>query len=211
LTPPRVDGIDRMRELLQAVAVITSDVELPLVLRHILEAAVEVVGAGGGVLTLFSETGDDISESISAGRIPTDRLDGSIHSPIQGRDRLLGDLSLREKHETTEFSAEDAALVAGFAGTAAVAIDNAALRVRLRDLTLLEDRERIAVDLHDTVTQRLFAISLSLQGTVKAISAPEAAKRVSMAVDDLDQTIRQVRSTIFATYEPGLARGDHHL
>ncbi len=74
----------------------------------------------------------------------------------------------------------------------------------MRDLTLIEDRERIAADLHDTVIQRLFATGLALQGTVRAISTPEAAIRVEEAVGDLDETIRQIRSTIFALQAPRL-------
>jgi signal transduction histidine kinase len=62
---------------------------------------------------------------------------------------------------------------------------------------LIEDRERIAADLHDTVIQRLFATGLGLQATIKGISNPEAAQRVETAVTDLDDTIRQIRSTIF--------------
>jgi signal transduction histidine kinase len=225
VTRPRVHDVEGIRELLQAVAAISSDVELPVVLRHTLEAAVEVIGAAGGALGLLADGGDDVSELISVG-MARDQVDAIaarsesygmlggrsfLRTAMQGRDRLLGHLYLTHEQTDTEFSAEDAGLAAGFAGAAAIAIDNAELRVRLRAFTLMEDRERIAVDLHDTVTQRLFAISLSLQGTVKAISAPEVAERVTTAVDDLDQTIRQVRSTIFASYDDGPIRGDHYL
>ena len=65
---------------------------------------------------------------------------------------------------------------------------------------MLEDRERIARDLHDTVIQRVFATGLSLQGTVPLIHAdPDSARaRIEAAVDDLDETVRQVRSAIFS-------------
>ena len=67
-----------------------------------------------------------------------------------------------------------------------------------RQLATLEDRERIARDLHDTVIQRLFAVGMSLQGTVAHVHDPVIADRMSQAVDDLDQTIREVRGAIFA-------------
>jgi signal transduction histidine kinase len=83
------------------------------------------------------------------------------------------------------------------ARAAGVAGENARLHARVRDLTLVEDRERIAADLHDTVIQRLFATGLSLQSTLRRISPPDAAQRVETAVADLDDTIRQIRTTIF--------------
>ena len=75
------------------------------------------------------------------------------------------------------------------------------------ELSLVEERERIAADLHDTVIQRLFATGLGLQGTVRSIDDPGAADRVQEAVDELDETIRQIRSTIFALQNPRVAGG----
>jgi signal transduction histidine kinase len=124
--------------------------------------------------------------------------------PIRVRDQVFGNLYLTEKQDTEEFSAEDEGLAVALAGAAGIAIENARLHARVRDLTLIEDRERIAADLHDTVIQRLFATGLALQGTVRAISPPEGAARVQDAVGDLDETIRQIRSTIFALQAPRL-------
>ena len=69
----------------------------------------------------------------------------------------------------------------------------------MHDLALVEDRERIARDLHDTVIQRLFATGMVLQSTLPLVSAdPQAAiARISGAVDDLDTTIKDIRSAIF--------------
>jgi signal transduction histidine kinase len=122
--------------------------------------------------------------------------------PIRVRDQVFGNLYLTEKEDATEFSAEDEGLAVALAGAAGIAIENARLHARMRDLTLIEDRERIAADLHDTVIQRLFATGLALQGTVRVISPPEAAARVEAAAGDLDETIRQIRSTIFALQAP---------
>jgi signal transduction histidine kinase len=74
-------------------------------------------------------------------------------------------------------------------------------------VALLEDRERIAMDLHDTVIQQLFATGLSLQSTLRLVHDPTAAGRIQTAVDDLDRTIKQIRSTIFAigsSFDPAL-------
>lgn len=64
-------------------------------------------------------------------------------------------------------------------------------------LALLRDRDRIARDLHDLVIQRLFAVGLSLQAAGVAARVPEVRARLSRAVDDLDETIKDVRRTIF--------------
>jgi signal transduction histidine kinase len=61
-----------------------------------------------------------------------------------------------------------------------------------------EERDRIARDLHDLVIQRLFATGMALEGTSRLIESPKAAARVMRAVDDLDRTIKEIRSTIFA-------------
>lgn len=73
------------------------------------------------------------------------------------------------------------------------------------DLVLVDDRERIARDLHDTVIQRLFAVGLSLQGALSRAVTDPALERMRQAIDDIDDTIRDIRSAIFAlhTRRPG--------
>jgi signal transduction histidine kinase len=66
------------------------------------------------------------------------------------------------------------------------------------DLSIQADRERIARDLHDSVVQRLFAIGLAMQGTASLAQRPEVAERLQQHVDDIDDTIREIRSVIFA-------------
>jgi signal transduction histidine kinase len=104
-------------------------------------------------------------------------------------------------------------LLEPFAAQAAVALEFAERRRDVERIVVLEDRERIAKDLHDTVIQRLFATAMTLMGAIKITQKTEVARRVQGAVDDLDDTIRQVRSTIFALQagpgDPGL-RGQVH-
>ncbi|HXT89651.1 MAG TPA: histidine kinase, partial [Trebonia sp.] len=87
---------------------------------------------------------------------------------------------------------------ASFAAQAGVALELAASRAEAERLSVYEDRDRIARDLHDLVIQRLYATGMSLQGTIPMIGRPEVAARVSHAVDDMDQTIKEIRGAIFA-------------
>ncbi|TYC10513.1 GAF domain-containing sensor histidine kinase [Actinomadura syzygii] len=100
------------------------------------------------------------------------------------------------------FSAGTQRLLEAFAGQAAVALELAGRRRDAERLTLLEDRDRIARDLHDTVIQRLFATAMGLMAAIKITQKRDVAVRVQRAVDDLDDTIRQIRSTIFALQGP---------
>jgi signal transduction histidine kinase len=118
--------------------------------------------------------------------------------PIRIRDQVFGNLYLCDKEGGDVFTDVDEEMVVALAVAAGVAIDNARLHSRVADLALFEDRERIARDLHDTVIQRLFATGLSLQGAVRlAADRPDVADRLHSAVDDLDATVREVRSAIF--------------
>jgi len=101
----------------------------------------------------------------------------------------------------TDFTDADIELVTGLATAAGVAIDNARLATRAREVDLVEDRERIARDLHDTVIQRLFAAGLSLQAVTRLVDRPEAVARIERTIDDLDETVRQIRAAIFSLQE----------
>ena len=121
--------------------------------------------------------------------------------PIRIRDRVYGNLYLTDKTTSAEFSADDEALAVALATAAAIAIDNARLHERVRELALGEDRERIAADLHDTVIQRLFATGLALEGSIR-MAQPELAEKIEQSVTDLDETIRQIRTAIFSLQVP---------
>jgi signal transduction histidine kinase len=91
----------------------------------------------------------------------------------------------------------DVPLVTSFADQAALALELAEKQQTKSLLDLLADRERIARDLHDHVIQRLFATGLSMQGTLRMIADPEARKRIQHAVGQLDQTVMEIRTSIF--------------
>ena len=72
-------------------------------------------------------------------------------------------------------------------------------------IAVLEDRDRIARDLHDLVIQRLFAVGLSVQGAARDAVKPQVAQRLERVVDDLDETIKDVRRTIYQLHAtPGV-------
>lgn len=118
--------------------------------------------------------------------------------PVRVRGHVFGNLYLTDKLAAEEFSEEDEQLILALASAAGIAVENARLHARVRQLTLTEDRERIARDLHDTVIQRIFAVALSLQAVEGRATDPKLGERLRYAVDDLDETIRQIRTTIFA-------------
>jgi signal transduction histidine kinase len=98
---------------------------------------------------------------------------------------------------------EDVRLVGTFAAQAALALERARAQAVQAQLAVFEDRDRIARDLHDLVIQRLYATGLRLQGTQRLIYDARAGERVQAAIDDLDQTIREIRSTIFELRQHG--------
>jgi signal transduction histidine kinase len=94
-------------------------------------------------------------------------------------------------------------VVANFAAQAGIALELAARRADAEQLSVLEDRDRIARDLHDLVIQRLYATGMSLEGTVPMSNRPEVTDRIRNAVDAMDDTIKDIRATIFALQARG--------
>jgi len=128
--------------------------------------------------------------------------------PVLVRDEVFGNLYLTDKTSAEVFSDVDEELVIALAAAAGIAIENARLHQRVRDLVVLEDRERIARDLHDTVIQRLFATGLALEASARMAdrAAPELAERIAASVTDLDETIRHIRTVIFGLERSKAAR-----
>jgi len=127
--------------------------------------------------------------------------------PIKVRDEIYGNLYLTDKIGWSEFTADDEALVGALAVGAGIAIENTRLHRRVQQVAVYDDRDRMARDLHDTVIQRLFAVGLSLQSLTAAAEASGIADRLNAAISDLDDTIRQVRSTIYELGSAEIDRG----
>jgi signal transduction histidine kinase len=117
--------------------------------------------------------------------------------PVQVNGRPHGILYLCDKEGGGQFDEVDEETTITLAAAAGVAIENASIQDRFTELLVLEDRERIARELHDVVIQRLYAVGLNLQGSVRLSDDSRLAERLEGAIDDLDQTIRDIRSTIF--------------
>ena len=233
-------GPRSLRQLLDAVLTVSSDLDLPAMLQRVVEAAAALVDARYAALGVLDEEGTRLAQFLTVGldedarraigrlpeghgilgllilepkpiRLPDLRehpdsfgfppghppMQSFLGVPIRVRGKVFGNLYLTDKRSAEVFSDIDEELVVGLAGAAGIAIDNARLHDRLRDVALLEDRERIARDLHDTVIQRLFATGLSLQGAARLSERPELTDRILGAIDDLDVTVRHVRSAIF--------------
>jgi len=126
----------------------------------------------------------------------------AVISPLATAETLHGVLVIAHRPGQKAHTAEDRSLLASFAGQAALAFERARAQEERELLAVLEDRERIARDLHDVVIQRLFATGLQLQSAAPLTVRPEVAKRINAAVDDLDSTIRDIRRAIFELRTP---------
>jgi signal transduction histidine kinase len=111
-------------------------------------------------------------------------------------------LALRNK-DGRRFTGEQLPMLASFAAQAALALELADKQHQQRMLDLLADRDRIAGDLHDHVIQRLFAAGMSLQAIVGRIGDSEARHRVNGVVGQLDETMREIRTSIFDLHTSG--------
>ena len=120
-----------------------------------------------------------------------------LGTPVRtGDGTVFGNLYLANKRDGA-FSDEDEALLSVLGRATGLVIDQARLRDSVRSLTLLEERNRLARDLHDSVIQRIFAVGLSLQATLMNDLPRDVATQVDTAIDELDETIREIRTTIF--------------
>jgi signal transduction histidine kinase len=122
-----------------------------------------------------------------------------VQVPVRTAEKYYGTLLLTS---SSQHWAERGGSMAArsFAGQAALAVEFTRARAEHDRLALLEERDRIGRDLHDLVIQRLFATGMVLQGAQRLTGDPELTDRIARAVDELDQTIREVRSTIFALH-----------
>ncbi|SDN51163.1 sensor histidine kinase [Actinacidiphila guanduensis] len=118
-----------------------------------------------------------------------------------------GVLLLGRPERAASFGEDETAPLLAFAGQAALAMALAEQRRTTEQLAVLEDRDRIARDLHDLAIQRLFATGMTLQSALRFVEHPQATERLMRAVDDLDETIKIIRSTIFGLRAREAERG----
>lgn len=121
----------------------------------------------------------------------------AVFVPLVGDGSPFGILALFRHVGAPRFDPEDLELISSFAAQASLALEHDRGRQRLQRIQILEDQERIARDLHDTVIQRLFAVGLSVQAAIQRLEDRPMQERLAGVVDDLDLTIRHIRTVIF--------------
>jgi two-component system, NarL family, sensor histidine kinase DevS len=127
----------------------------------------------------------------------------AIFVPLRVRGRATGTLMVANLQAGRPFDQQTVGLVEAFADQASVALEYIRAQADVRRLGLLEERERIAKELHDGVIQSLFAVGMGLQGTALLVGTPEHAARIEGAVTELDKVIRDLRNYIFGL-RPGI-------
>ena len=250
----KVDDPAKLRRLMDAVLMLEADIELSVLLRHLVEEACSLVDARYGALGVLNETRTGLEQFVTVGlsdgeekaigarpagrgvlgllisEPKTLRLsDLTSHPdsygfpdchppmasflgvPLRSRGKVFGNLYLTDKQGADDFNDEDAALAEALALAAGIAIENTQLHDRVRVLSVLDDRDRIARDLHDRVVQRIFAVGMALQSAMRLPELDLVVDRVDKAVEDLDSTITEIRTTIFelgdSTVHGGLRHG----
>ena len=133
-----------------------------------------------------------------------------LGAPVVARGTVFGNIYLTEKKDAPEFTSDDEATLIVLASQAGIAIENARLyeeiqrqQRELQRLSVLEDRERIAKELHDGVIQSLFAVGMGLQGAASFAKDEELGRRIEGAVEEIDRAIRDLRNYIFGL-RPGI-------
>lgn len=232
---------------------IEADIELPVLLRHLVEEACALVGARYVALGVLNEArtaleqfltvGLSDEEERAIGERPTGRgvlgilitepaplrlsdlsghpassgfpdchppMSSFLGVPVRARGEVYGNLYLTDKVGAAAFSEEDEALAEALALAAGIAIENTRLHDRVRVLSVLDDRDRIARDLHDRVVQRIFAVGMALQSATRLPDLGLVVERVAKAVDDLDATITEIRTTIFELGDSMIQGGLRH-
>jgi signal transduction histidine kinase len=140
-----------------------------------------------------------------ASAMTADSGNTAVSVPLLIRGQPFGALTLAARR----FGDEQRRLAETFAGQASMMLEYSRTKQELERLLLVEERERIGRDLHDAVIQRLFATGLELQALAARYERgePDLALRLIKAADGLDDTITQIRATIFALQPPDIEEG----
>jgi two-component system, NarL family, sensor histidine kinase DevS len=123
--------------------------------------------------------------------------------PLMAAERAFGTLSVCNLRGERVFNQEDLALVETFADQASVALEYARVQGELRRLAVLDDRERIAKELHDGAIQSLFAVGMGLQVAAQLSGDAKMEERLEGAAEEVDRVIRDLRNYIFGL-RPGI-------
>ncbi len=205
---------DRVRELVEAEYAAIGIVDEAGVIERFISSGIseeqrERIGAlprGHGLLGLIIREHrtyrvPDIASHPESHGFPPNHppMHSFLGMPILSRGAPVGRLYLTNKRHAREFSKADQALVEVFALHAGIAIENARLHQEIRRLAIVDERDRISRDLHDSVIQAIYAQTLALDDVPELIGddAEEARQRVDSAIDALHAVIRDLRNFIF--------------
>jgi signal transduction histidine kinase len=153
-----------------------------------------------GTVTVVDDLG---GRPAAQGATVTARLGPAVFVPLLVRGQPLGALVACRERGRPPFAAPDVELVETLADQSAVAFEYTRAQAELRRLAVMEDRERIAGELHDGAIQALFAVGMGLQGTAARAAEPEQRERIEGAVAEIDPVIQDLRNYIFGL-RPGL-------
>ncbi|MET8804500.1 GAF domain-containing sensor histidine kinase [Streptomyces sp. NPDC004546] len=157
------------------------------------------VFTSGETITSDAVSADPRAEGGSASVV---ELGPAFLVPLGTREHVRGVLQVANAPGGSAFTDAVIDMVTGFGNQAALALDVAEHRRDTERMLVLDDRDRIARDLHDLVIQRLFAGALSLQSTLGRVTdRPQVGERIQRVVSDLDDTIKIIRSTIYGLRE----------
>ncbi|MGW1768955.1 GAF domain-containing protein [Streptomyces sp. NPDC002073] len=219
---PAADALECVAERARLLA----DAAAGVVLQPTPEGGMEIVAAStqedpGDLVGTTIEAGSPVLEQLLGGepvfvedsatdpRMTThvrERFGPSMLLPLQSGGQLIGTLALPRRRGGKPYDAVDRLLASQFASQAALALVLADAQHDREQLAVYEDRDRIARDLHDLVVQRLFATEMMLDATRRrGAAAPDAdtvGDELGRAVDELDSTIQEVRTAIFALQQP---------
>jgi signal transduction histidine kinase len=235
-----VEDASKLRRIIEAMLLIGADLDLPDLLRHVIEEARSITGAHYGAIGVLNSERTALAEFITVGLAPEDEVrigdrpkglgvlglvisdpealriaDLNSHPnrsgfplnhppmtsflgvPIRVREEVYGNLYLTDKVGWSEFTNDDLVLTEALALAAGIAVENARLHQSVKVTSIQDDRQRLAGDLHDRVIQRLFGAGLSLQGIAVAAKNDGLSDRLNAVIAEIDDTIREIRSTIF--------------
>jgi signal transduction histidine kinase len=131
------------------------------------------------------------------------RVGPAIFVPLRVRGQATGTLMVANRRGGRSFAERTVRLLETFADQASVAIEYSRAQADQHRLGLMDERERIAKDLHDGIIQSLFAVGMGLQGTALMTGSADVADRIERAVGELDRVIRDLRNYIFGL-RPGI-------
>src|ERR1700733_11215035 len=137
------------------------------------------------------------------------RLGPAVVVPLGAPGNVRGILTAGRRPGSMPLAPAAVEMLVSFAAQAGIGLELAAHRRDAQRLAVFEDRDRIARDLHDLVIQRLYATGMSLESLAVRMGESDNARRVSSAVDALDETIKEIRSAIFSLHSrPGADEAD---